>query len=77
MDTELEELSKYQFPIVIIGNKMSDKQISSVYVDIEKAVYELTMNQLAKNKDRKVGIIQDRKNDFTTNQKQRVEIRTQ
>ncbi|CAM3608230.1 LacI family transcriptional regulator [Erysipelothrix sp. HDW6B] len=68
MDNELEELSKYQFPIVIIGNKMSDKQISSVYVDIEKAVYELTMNQLAKNKDRKVGIIQDRKNDFTTNQ---------
>ncbi|QIK70328.1 substrate-binding domain-containing protein [Erysipelothrix sp. HDW6C] len=68
MDAELEQLSKYQFPIVIIGNKMSDKQISSVYVDIEKAVYELTMKQLHEDKNRKVAVIQDRKNDFTTNQ---------
>lgn len=66
MEEELAELSKYEFPIVIIGNKMSDKQISSVYVDIEKAVYELAMKQLEENPENRLAVIQDRKNDFTT-----------
>lgn len=68
MEDELAELSKYHFPIVIIGNKMSDTQISSVYVDIEKAVYELTLSKLHEDKTRSIGVIQDRKNDFTTKQ---------
>ena len=68
MENELAELNKYQFPIVIIGNKMSDKQISSVYVDIEKAVYELTMQKIQMDPKNRVAVIQDRKNDFTTNQ---------
>lgn len=68
MENELAELNKYQFPIVIIGNKMSDKQISSVYVDIEKAVYELTMQKIQTDPTNRVAVIQDRKNDFTTNQ---------
>lgn len=33
---ELQELTKYQFPIVLIGNKMSDENVACVYVDIEK-----------------------------------------
>lgn len=68
MQEELEKLSKYDFPMVIIGNRMSDKQISSVFVDIEKAVYELAKQQLENGRGRKVAVIQDRKNDFTTKQ---------
>ncbi|WP_448911264.1 LacI family DNA-binding transcriptional regulator, partial [Holdemania massiliensis] len=41
MREELNTLTKYNVPIVIIGNKVSDSKISSVYVDIENAVYEL------------------------------------
>lgn len=66
MEKELEVLSNYQFPIVIIGNKISDDNIASVYVDIEKAVYELTMERISKNPNYRVGVIQDRVNGFTT-----------
>lgn len=68
MEDELIELKKYEFPIVIIGNKFSDQQISSVYVDIEKAMYELTMNKLEEDSKNRVAVIQDRKNDYTTKQ---------
>lgn len=63
---EMAELSKYNFPIVIIGNRISDDNISSVYVDIENAVYELSISKLKEDKDYRVGVIQDRVNDFTT-----------
>lgn len=66
LENELAELSKYQFPIVLIGNRMSDGNISSVFVDIEKAVYELALKKMKANPDCKVGVIQDRKNEFTT-----------
>lgn len=65
---EMAELSKYNFPIVIIGNRISDDNISSVYVDIENAVYELSISKLKENKDYRVGVIQDRVNDFTTSE---------
>ena len=68
MMNELTELSKYQFPIVIIGNPISDKQIASVYVDIEMAVYELTVKKLNQDINNRIGVIQDRKNDYTTAQ---------
>lgn len=60
-DTELDQLTQYNIPIVIVGNRMSSKTISSVYVDIEKAVFELVMKYLETDvKD--IAIIQDRKN---------------
>lgn len=65
---EMAELSKYNFPIVIIGNRISDDNISSVYVDIENAVYELSISKLKEDKDYRVGVIQDRVNDFTTSE---------
>lgn len=68
MVEELEQLTKYEFPMVIIGNRMSDKQISSVFVDIERAVYELTLEQVKKDPSKRVAVIQDRKNDFSTKQ---------
>ena len=66
MEKELAVLSKYQFPMVIIGNRISDEKIASVFVDIEKAVYELTMKRIKQNPEYRIGVIQDRINDFTT-----------
>ncbi len=64
---EMDTLSKYNIPIVIIGNKMSGKSICSVYVDIEKAVYELSMKYLASGK-KDIAIIEDRKNKYAMDQ---------
>lgn len=63
MDTELGALTKYDFPIVMIGNKMSTDNICSVFVDLRKAVYELTKKYLDKGIE-DIAIIQDRKNKY-------------
>lgn len=68
LEKEMAELSKYDFPIVIIGNRISGDNIASVYVDIESAVYELSMDKLKENKDYRVGVIQDKVNEFTTHE---------
>lgn len=67
MSDELGALTKYQFPIVMIGNKMSTANISSVYVDLEKAVYELVTSYLNKG-IQDIAIIQDRKNKYMVDQ---------
>ena len=58
---DMDTLSKYNIPIVVIGNKMNGKGISSVYVDIKKAVFELVSKYLEEGKDN-IGILEDRKN---------------
>ena len=58
---ELEALARYNIPIVVIGQKISGERICSVYVDICKAVFELTTKYLEEGKD-KIAIIEDRKN---------------
>lgn len=63
MSDELGALTKYQFPIVMIGNKMSTDNICSVFVDLRKAVYDLVKGYLNKG-IQDVAIIQDRKNKF-------------
>lgn len=63
MDDELGALTKYEFPIVMIGNKMSTDNICSVFVDLRKAVYELTKKYLDKGIT-DIAIIQDRKNKY-------------
>lgn len=60
-NNELDQLTKYNIPIVIVGNRMCGKSISSVYVDIEKAVFELVTKYLETD-CRDIAIIQDRKN---------------
>ncbi len=67
MIDELASLTKYNFPIVLIGNKMSTDNICSVYVDLEKAVYELVTQYIEKGK-KNIAIIQDRKNKFAVDQ---------
>lgn len=67
LENEMDTLSKYNIPIVIIGNKISGKSICSVYADIEKAVYELSMKYLESGKT-DIAIIQDRKNKYSVTQ---------
>lgn len=67
LKNEMDTLSKYNIPIVIIGNKISGKSICSVYVDIEKAVYELSVKYLESGK-RNIAIIEDRKNNYAMDQ---------
>lgn len=64
---EMETLSRYNIPIVLIGGRIHGERICSVYVDIEKAVYELTTKYLEEGKDR-IAIIEDRKNQFACTQ---------
>ena len=62
---ELTELSKYNIPMVVIGNRIKADNVCCVYVDIEKAVYELSMKYLEEGK-KKIAIIEDRKNAYST-----------
>ena len=64
---EMETLSRYNIPIVLIGGRIHGERICSVYVDIEKAVYELTTKYLEEGKD-SIAIIEDRKNQFSCSQ---------
>lgn len=67
MIPEMEELSKYNIPIVLIGNKVRANNICCVYVDIEKAIYELCLKYLEEGKD-KIAIVEDRKNGYANEQ---------
>ena len=60
----LNDLAKFDVPIVIINNRLSGKSLSSVFVDIENAVYEQTKRYLEHGLS-KIGIIQDRKNNYS------------
>jgi len=67
MYDELKALTHYHFPIVLIGNKMSTSNICSVYVDLEKAVFELVTKYLEMGKS-DIAIVQDRKNKYMVEQ---------
>lgn len=67
LDDDMNLLSKYHIPIVLIGSKVSGNSICSVYVNIEKAVEELVCN-LLDNGRRNIAIVEDRKNQNTINQ---------
>ena len=41
MIQEMNELSKYNLPIVVIGNRVSGDNVSCVYIDIKKAINEI------------------------------------
>lgn len=64
---EVNKLSKYNIPIVMIGNHVNGERLCSVYVDIEKAIYELTSKYLEEGKE-KIAILEDRKNPYTCDQ---------
>ena len=57
--SEMEEISKYNIPIVFIGNNSYGKNVGSVYVDIEKVCKEAVKMYLDKGVN-DVAILQDR-----------------
>ena len=67
MVDELNALTKYQFPIVLVGNQMSSENIASVYVNLQKAMYELVSSYLEQGKT-DIAIVQDRKNMYMVEQ---------
>ncbi len=62
---DINKLSHYNIPMVIIGNRISGKSISSVFVDIENAVYDLVKGYLSKG-IQDIAILEDRRSDNAT-----------
>lgn len=58
---ELNTLTRYQVPIVVIGNRMSDETIGSVYVDYAKLIYDFA-NDYIKRGITDIALVEDRKN---------------
>lgn len=58
---DLETLTNYQVPIVVIGNKIIADNICSVYVDYSKLIYDF-VNKYIKKGITDIALIQDRKN---------------
>lgn len=66
-ETELQTMSNYNLPLVIVGNRISRDKVCSVFVDLSKASYELASSYLKKGvKD--IVLIEDRKNQSQTQQ---------
>lgn len=58
---ELNTLTRYQVPIVVIGNRMSDETIGSVYVDYAKLIYDFANGYIEKGIT-DIALVEDRKN---------------
>jgi len=67
MMDELSALTKYNFPIVVVGNQISSDNIASVYVNLQKAMFELVSSYLDRGIT-DIAIIQDRKNKYMVEQ---------
>lgn len=66
-ENELQTMSNYNLPLVIVGNRISREKVCSVFVDLSKASYELASSYLKKGvKD--IVLIEDRKNQSQTQQ---------
>ncbi len=50
IERQIDLLSKYKLPAVVIGNKIESEYIGSIYADSKKITYELTHNYLEKGK---------------------------
>lgn len=67
LEDHLNELSSYDLPIVLVNNKAKGDSICSVYVDVQKAISELTNSYLDKNiKD--IAVLEDRKSQYSVSQ---------
>mgnify|MGYP002853727908 CR=1 FL=1 len=60
-ESEINTLTSYDIPIVVIGNKISGNKVSSVYVNIKQAVADLVNNYLDKGIE-DIAIVEDRTN---------------
>lgn len=58
---EITTLTNYDVPIVVIGNRISDNNICSVYVDYETLIYDYATRYYDAGK-KDIALIEDRKN---------------
>lgn len=58
---ELNTLTHYQIPIVVIGNRMSDDTVGSVYVDYAKLIFDYAISCIEQGKTN-IALVDDRKN---------------
>ncbi|MDO5440884.1 MAG: substrate-binding domain-containing protein, partial [Erysipelotrichaceae bacterium] len=66
LDDSTKLLADYQIPLVVVGNRLSDDNVCSVYIDYAKAVEELTSEYIEKGiKD--IVVVEDRRNNNITN----------
>lgn len=63
----IDLLNDYNISIVVIGNKISSEKICSVYVDSEKAIYDLVCDYLQRGIE-DIAILEDRKNPVSSRQ---------
>ena len=67
LDDSTKLLNEYQIPLVVVGNRLKDDTICSVYIDYEKAVEEIVSEYLDKGiKD--ITIVEDRRNNNITSE---------
>ncbi len=66
-NVDLEALATYNIPIVFIGNKLKSHNISSVYVDVEMAIYELAQKFMDEGVSQ-ISVLDDRKNEYAASQ---------
>lgn len=65
LDDSIKLLDEYNIPMVVMGNKISSDSICSVYVDYQKAIYDLCDTYLNRGiKD--IAILQDHRNDVVS-----------
>lgn len=65
LDESTKLLDKYSIPMVVIGNRITSDTVCCVYVDYQKAVYDLTNEYIAKGRT-DVAILEDRRNSNMT-----------
>ncbi|MDH6366322.1 MULTISPECIES: LacI family DNA-binding transcriptional regulator [Breznakia] len=58
---DIATLTNYDVPIVVIGNRISNNNICSVYVDYEALIYDYA-SQLYESGIRNMALVEDRKN---------------
>ncbi len=64
---ELNTLNHYNVPIVVIGNRMSEDTIGSVYIDYATLAYDFACECIAAGKT-DISLVEDRKNPSMINQ---------
>ena len=67
LDDSAKLLEEYNIPIVVMGNKLSSESICSVYIDYQRAVYDVCNEYLEKGIE-DIAILQDHRNDVTSAQ---------
>lgn len=64
---DIETLAEYDIPIVFIGNNINANNVSSVYIDTKQAVDDL-IGDFIKKGYRDIAILEDRKNEYSSEQ---------